>query len=214
MLVQQLLDGDHYARVVTLVRRPVPEQDPRHTVRVVDFRHLETFALPFEGADVYCALGTTMRQAGSKAAFREVDYSHVVRLAVMAAAGGARSFGLVSASSASVRSPFFYSRVKGEAERAVAAAGLPGVSLFRPALLTGPRAAPRRGERIAEAVLGRLAPVLRGPLAGLRPISAEAVARAMARIVPQAAPGVHVFESDAIRAVAAGVGDASLSHPL
>jgi len=204
-LVRLLLDDARYARVVTLVRRDVPVLGPRHEVYVVDFSRLETFAPPFERADVYCALGTTMRQAGSKEAFREVDYGYVVRLAELAAAGGARSFGLVSATSASEKSPFFYSRVKGEAERAVAAAGLPSVAIFRPSLLTGPRAERRRGEQIAEAVLRPLTPLLRGPLAGLRPIAAETVARAMAHVVPQAHPGVHVYEPEAIRETAVNV---------
>jgi len=203
LLVQHLL-SDGRSRVVTLARRDTPALGERHEPRRVDFERLEDAALPFAGADVYCALGTTMRQAGSKEAFRKVDYEYVVALATLAAAGGARSFGLVSSLGASEKSRVFYSRVKGEAERAVGAVGLPSVSIVRPSLLTGPRAERRMGERIAEAVLRPLVPILRGPLASLRPTEAAAVARALAAVVPQALPGVHVYEPDALRRLAPG----------
>lgn len=198
-LVRVLLAGGAYGRVVGLARRDVPALGPGHEPRTVDYERLGEAALPFAGADVYCALGTTMAVAGSREAFRRVDFTYVVRLAALAAAEGARAFGLVSALGADPGSRIFYNRVKGEAERGVAHTGLVSVAVARPSLLRGDRAEVRRGERIADAVLGAAAPLLRGPLARLRPIEAETVARALARVVALARPGVRVYDPDALR---------------
>ena len=203
-LVRVLLDSGTYERVVGLSRRPVGALNSGHEPVTVDYERLGATPLPFAGADVYCALGTTMAQAGSREAFRRVDFTYVVRLAALAAAEGARAFGLVSALGADPGSRVFYNRVKGEAERGVAHAGLTSVAVARPSLLRGDRQEVRRGERIADAVLGAAAPVLRGPLGRLRPIEAETVARALAATVPLALPGVRVYDPDALRR-AAGV---------
>jgi uncharacterized protein YbjT (DUF2867 family) len=109
-LVDLLLDDPSYDRVVALGRRPVVREHARLEQRVdtATERHGDAF----EAADVFCALGTTIRTAGSRAAFRAVDHDLVVRAAATAAAEGAGRFLLVSSGGASVRSPFFYSRVK------------------------------------------------------------------------------------------------------
>ena len=196
-----------YDRVVALVRRPAPPSpDGRVVPVVVDYEHLERTPLPFAGADVYCALGTTIDVAGSRAAFRRVDVTYVVRLAVLAHAGEAAGFGLVSAEGAGVDSAFFYSRCKGEAEAGVASVGLKSVAIARPSLLLGERAEVRRGERWAKRLLrpldGLLASRAAGPLRRLRPIEATTVARALASVVPQHLPGVRIYDADALRTAA------------
>lgn len=202
-LVRVLLEDDAYARVVTLARRDVPPLGPRHDPIVVDFDRLGEANVPFKDADVFCALGTTIKDAGSREAFRRVDFTYVVRLAALAATGGARSFGLVSAVGADHTSRVFYSRVKGEAERAVAASGVPAVHVFRPSLLLGDRDRPRLGESVAAALLRPLSRMLRGPLANTRPIFAETVARAMvAAALAETTPGVRVFDPQAMRRLA------------
>lgn len=202
-LVRVLLDGDAYGRIVALARRDVERLGPRHQPTLVDYDRLVDTPLPMEGADVFCALGTTIRDAGSREAFHRVDFTYVVRLAAVAANGGARSFSLVSAVSANPQSRVFYSRVKGEAERAVAASGVPIVHLFRPSLLLGERDTVRPGESVAAALLNPLTPILRGPLANLRPIFGETVARAMvAAALADDAPGVRVYGPDAMRRLA------------
>ena len=138
-LVRALLGGEAYEPVVTLARSDAPAQDARHRPLMVDYDQLPGLELPMDGADVFCALGTTMKVAGSREAFRRVDFTYVVRLAAVAATGGARSFSLVSAFGADPASRIFYNRVKGEAERAVAASGVPVVHVFRPSLLQGER---------------------------------------------------------------------------
>ncbi len=206
-LVGRLAQGIVYDRVLALVRRKGDMAAAGVAVPVVvAYEHLEHARLPFAGADVYCCLGTTMARAGSRAAFRRVDVTYVVRLAALAQAGGAQGFGLVSSLGADVDSLFFYSRCKGEAEKGVASLGLPSVTIARPSLLVGERAEARRGERIAEAVLGPLDGFLAsraaGPLARLRPISGADVAAALAAVVPQHLPGVRTYDPDALRTAA------------
>ena len=148
-------------------------------------------------ADVYCCLGTTIKQAGSQAAFRRVDFDFVVALASAAAQGGAQRLLIVSALGADPRSRVFYNRVKGEMEEAVRAVRVPKTLLFRPSLLSGPRAAPRFGEQ-AGLVIGALL----GPLLGrYRPIHGDLVAAAMLRAALDDLPS-QTFESPQIRALA------------
>lgn len=194
--LSQLLRDPAYARVIALARRPLAP-GPKLETRIVDFDRLDAAALP-RVDDVYCALGTTIRRAGSQAAFRRVDHSYVVTLARRAAAAGAAQFLLVSALGASPRAPVFYSRVKGEAERDVATLPFQAVHVFRPSFLTGERAEHRPGERIGIAVFRAIAPLLLGPLRKYRPIAAGTVARAMRAAAHRGGAGLQVYESDAI----------------
>lgn len=107
--------------VRALVRRPLPAQTQALGVREcrADFERLDEKADWFEVDWVFCALGTTIRQAGSQAAFRHVDFDYALSLALAARQAGVRHFLLVSAVGANTRSSVFYNRVKGELEDAV-----------------------------------------------------------------------------------------------
>ena len=203
-LAQVLLEGDAYGRIVTLARSERVQHDARHRPLVVDYDRLPALALPMDGADVFCALGTTMKVAGSREAFRRVDFTYVVRLAAVAATGGARSFSLVSALGADPTSRIFYNRVKGEMEQAVAALGFDSVLIARPSLLAGDRSALGQPPRTAE----RLALWLSTPFAGLipagvRPIKADVVARAMIQGMRQPPAGVRIIESGELQELGA-----------
>jgi len=195
--LSQLLSDAAYGRVVAVVRRPLPMNDPKLDTRVVDFDRLAAADLP-PVDDVYCALGTTIRRAGSRDAFRRVDHDYVVALARRAAERGAARFVLVSAIGADARSLVFYSRVKGETDRDVVSVGFDAVHLLRPSFLVGERSQNRPGERLMIRLFSGLAPVLIGPLRRYRPIAAAAVARAMRVVALRDDRGVHVHESDRI----------------
>lgn len=119
---------------------------------------------------VLCALGTTMRQAGSRAAFRQVDHDHVLALARRARDRGARAFGVISALGADAGSFFFYNRVKGEMEAGLRAMGWPHLVIARPSLLLGERREVRLGEELAKRLGGLMPP-------SSRPVQAADVAR-------------------------------------
>lgn len=187
-LLERLLASPRYARVTVWARRAIGRTHPRLKVEIVDFERLAR--QPLEAEDVYCCLGTTIRQAGSQKAFRHVDFDYPVALAGAAARSGARRFLVVSALGANPRSRVFYNRVKGEMEEAVRIAAVPKTHVFRPSLLSGPRKEARLGEWI-----GLVVGAVLGPLLGqYRPIHADKVAAAMVRAAEQDLPA-GVIES-------------------
>jgi uncharacterized protein YbjT (DUF2867 family) len=195
-----LLADPDYARVIVLARRAPHLSHDKLQTEIVDFEHLTSLPGPVD--DVFCCLGTTLARAGSKAAFRRVDHDYVVALAKLAQQAGAQRFLMISALGADSRSQIFYNRVKGEAERDVAAAAIDAWS-FRPSLLDGPRREFRFGERAGLAVMRILGPVLRGSLAKYRAIHADAVAAAMIRVARTGQPPPGAIESDVIARLAA-----------
>lgn len=181
-LLQELLADASIARVHALVRRELAGTHPKLTQHIVDFAALP--ALPAVD-EAYIALGTTIKAAGSQAAFRAVDADAVLAVARAAHGAGAQRLGVVSAMGADAHSGVFYSRVKGETERALAQLGFDTLVIARPSLLVGDRTAlgqpVRRGEEIGARVsrlIGFAIP------ANYRPIEARRVARALARAVP------------------------------
>ena len=176
-----------------LVRRALPAPGPNCQVLQVDFSALP--ALP-KAESALCALGTTIKTAGSQAAFRAVDFDAVLAFARASKAAGVRRFAVVSSLGASASSSSFYSRVKGEMEVALGALGFESLLIARPSLLTGNRAALGQPRRTAE----HLAMQLSAPLAALvpaawRPIAADSVARALLRALAQARPGLTLLDN-------------------
>ena len=190
-----LLADPAYAAVRALARRPLGPTHPKLSVDVIDFERLADVAVA-RVDDVFCCLGTTIAAAGSRAAFRHVDFDYPLALARGALAAGARRFLFVSAIGADPHSAVFYSRIKGELEEAVEALGYRCAVAFRPSLLSGKREQHRLGERFALAVLRPLRFALPR---NYRPVSAEAVARAMLRAAGATPAGFTVIESAAMQ---------------
>ena len=194
-VLSTLLDDPAYGQVHAWVRRPLARAHDKLAQQVVDFERLDRVAVPEVDA-VFCCLGTTLRVAGSRAAFRRVDHDHVLACARAARAAGAGHFLLVSAIGADARSRVFYSRVKGETEADVCALGYPSVTLVRPSFLAGERAEWRPGERLAIAVLSPLSFLVP---ARYRPVADIAVARALVDAAAHGRPGVEIIESDRLQ---------------
>lgn len=204
-LVDLLSAHPEHPQVRVLVRRPPAPG--------LDHPAVEALLLPpsdwgdpsvYRDVDtLFCSLGTTLRRAGSPEAFRDVDLRLVEVVARAAARAGVPHLQVVSSTGADSSSRFLYPRTKGEMEAVVRALPFESVLILRPSLLLGPRAESRPGERVASALLRPLSPLLRGPLASLRPIEAAAVARAMVHWALVPSPGVTVLESTAIHRLAA-----------
>ena len=202
-VLRLLLEDSAYAGVTVLARRELPLAHKKLQQRVVGFDRLAQIADFPRVHDVFCCLGTTMKQAGSRAAFRTVDYTYVVELARVAVRHRASQFLVVTALGADPRSRIFYGRVKGEAEEALRRLQFEGIQIFRPSWLVGARAKGRPIERMAGLLSPLVAWAFVGPLARYRPIKAETVARAMVRVAREAPRGTHVYESEDIRRRAA-----------
>lgn len=197
----RLLASPEYGRVIALVRRPLTIVAPTLQVEVVDFEHPERWR-PIAADAVFCALGTTIAQAGSQAAFRAVDYSSVLAVADLAAQGGARDFVLVSSVGADASSSNFYLHVKGEAEAAIAKRPFRAVHVLRPSLLLGDREESRPAERLFGSVAPILNPLLMGPWRRYRAIAAADVGTAMIEASLEGTEGRRVLFYDTIVALA------------
>jgi uncharacterized protein YbjT (DUF2867 family) len=199
LCLKLLLEDESYDRVVAVSRRALAVSHPKLQQEIVDFGALGEHPAWVCDA-VFCALGTTIRTAGSQAAFRRVDYDFVQAFAKWTHAGGAQSFALVSSVGANAASGNFYIRTKGEAEESVKNEGFRDTHLFRPSLLMGDRSERRFGESVAAAVMLPLQFALLGGLMRYRPARALDVARAMVAASSSPRPGVHVYEyTDIVR---------------
>lgn len=192
LCLQRLLEDPVFTRVVVLVRRPLGKAHPKLEQHIVDFAHLAEARDLFNVDKVICALGTTIKQAGSQERFREVDHDYPLALARLGLEQGARHFLLVSALGADSQSSVFYNRVKGDVEIQLRALGYPQVTIVRPSLLLGERRELRFGEEVGK----RLAFLVPGKY---KPVQADDVAKVLVQAARQDAPGVEVIESDQIR---------------
>jgi len=113
-LLKQLLADDEYEKIVVIVRKPININHQKLIQKQIDFDSIESLKLDFSVNDVFCALGTTIKTAGSQDAFYKVDFTYVLNLAKWCAANGVKRFLIVSAMGANPKSGIFYNRVKGE----------------------------------------------------------------------------------------------------
>jgi uncharacterized protein YbjT (DUF2867 family) len=200
-LLPLLLDSNHYGRVHVLLRRAVPDinASPKLQVHNVDFTRLPA-AFP-AADDVFITLGTTIKVAGSEAAFRQVDFDFVMNTARAARAAGATRLAVVSALGADAKSRIFYNRVKGEMQAAIAELGYESIVIAQPSLLLGDRAALGQAARSREMWAGRLLGSMSWMVPkGVRPIQAQAVASALLAATITAKPGVRVLKSGTMQA--------------
>ena len=197
-VVKALLDDARCETVWALVHSEPGLRHPKLHFRVVDYDNLTADMIPGRTTALFCCLGTTIRKAGSREAFRKVDYDYVVELARLARIREVDQMLLISSLGADPKSNVFYSRVKGLVEQQVREIGPPILSIFRPSLLLGERDESRPGETIGAVLLKLFRFLLIGRWRKYRAIEASTVARAMVHIAGQPGPGVSIYESDMI----------------
>ncbi|HEY6272166.1 MAG TPA: oxidoreductase [Terriglobales bacterium] len=201
--LQALLAEPVYSRIVLLNRRELKVGlHPQLIQRVVDFEKMtvDDFA---KADDILCALGTTIRKAGSQAAFRRVDVEYPLTAAKLARAGGAKQFLLVSSTGADPASKNFYLRTKGDLEQEIGKLGFQALHVFRPSLLLGQREEFRLAERVVQAIAPAVNLVMFDGLRRYRAIKAAAVGKAMVVAAREESKGVFVHEYDEILRLAA-----------
>lgn len=198
-LLRLALAHPQVGRIVAPTRRLLGAPDafgPRLANPVVDFERLPAEVDWWRADAAICALGTTVKQAGSQAAFRRVDHDYLVASAGLARQAGTPAFALNSSLGADPDARNFYLRVKGETERDIGALGFASLTIVRPSLLdTGPRPDFRLGETVGLAAAKLLRPLIPRRY---RPVPVAAVAEVMIEAALRAEPGMRVFESDAL----------------
>jgi len=197
--LQFLLASPEYASVTALVRRNTGIMHAKLQEQFVDFDKLTN--LPAVD-DIYCALGTTIKKAGSQRAFRRVDFEYPFHLAERSFAADAKQFLFVSSVGANSRSGNFYLRIKGELEDALRQLSFTALHVFRPSFLVGERKEQRTGERLGIMVAEALNFAMVGGLRKYRSIPAETVAKAMVKAATRGSLGVHTYECDEIEKLA------------
>lgn len=192
-VLQELLASDDYDRVIAVVRRPVLPPHPKLVVMETPFDQLDKTLAGIKASEAFCCLGTTIRQAGTKAEFHKVDYGYSYSFAHRLRQNGCRHLLLVSALGASASSPVFYNRVKGRLETDIEALGFKQLSIFRPSLLLGQRQEPRLAEALTARLSPLLTPFLIGALSRLHPIPGSTVAKAMVAAANKGGEGETLY---------------------
>ena len=195
-LVYYLSGSPEYSRIHLLVRHLTGNTHEKIIEHLIDFDQLQDFSLEERIDDVYCTLGTTMKKAGNKDAFRKVDLEYVVTLARRAKELGAHRFLVVSAIGAEPKSMFYYNRIKGKMEKAVRKLGIETTVIVRPSLLLGERKEKRFGEEVSAVFMKILRPFIPKKY---RAVTAEKVAGSMYHMALTAPPGLHILESNDIQ---------------
>jgi uncharacterized protein YbjT (DUF2867 family) len=196
-LLKLLLADPRYSRVHTVGRRAPSVTHAKLTAHVVDMANpLQLAGLP-KVDDVYCALGTTIKVAGSQAAFKAIDLDAVLMIAKAAVqANRATRLGVVSAMGADAKSSVFYNRIKGEMEAEVAQLGFESVSIARPSMLAGDRDSLKQASRPGEQIGLKLMTAFSFLIpANYKAIDAADVAKALHRMVTEGQAGVRIAMS-------------------
>ena len=196
-LMEYLLTSEYYDKVKAVVRRDLDKTHDRLEVIVIpDFDKLDDYKDQLHGNHVYCCLGTTMKQAGSKKNFIKIDLEYPLRLAqITGQYPEFESFHLVTATGANADSPLFYNEVKGKVEEAIIALGLKSLYIYRPSLLLGERKEFRLGEEIAKAISAFISFFVIGSRRGrLWSIKGQDVAKTMYLEAQGSEPGTHILE--------------------
>jgi uncharacterized protein YbjT (DUF2867 family) len=202
-VLDSLLDAPDFARVFAISRRPLGREHSRLANRIVQFDKMEAQLKGLTCHVAFCCLGTTLKRAGSEAAFRQVDHDLVLSFARVAKAAQAQRFVIITSAAADTNSKQFYLRVKGEVEKALEGMGFASLDILQPSLLLGFRRDLRPLELLATVFLPLVNPFLTGSRAIYRAISARTVADAMVGASRTGRRGVYRYTWAAIGQLAA-----------
>ena len=200
-LVQELLNSPNFDSITVLVRKPSFESHPKLKEIIFDFENESEMESLEPVNHIFCCLGTTIKTAGSKDAFRYVDFELPVRFAQWVEKINGDSFSIVTALGANSESSIFYNQVKGDIENKIKKMSIPKIQIFQPSLIMGPRKESRFGELIGKGIMTLLNPIMIGPAKKYRGIHAKTIAQGMVFHLANSGSGLSVFESDQIRSI-------------
>ena len=198
-LLQLLLEENHYEHVISISRRSTGVNHPKLKEVITSFDRLSNVKEDLIADDVFICLGSTMKKAGSKDAFEKYDYAYPLEIATIALENGAQQVSIITALGANSESPFFYNRVKGDLEKAMASLDYKSVNMLRPSLLLGERDENRMTENIAQSFYKALGWAFVGPISKYKAVEGSSVARAMLQVAKENKNGVNIFDSNTIK---------------
>jgi uncharacterized protein YbjT (DUF2867 family) len=199
-LVKQLLDDQQFEKVVVFVRRSTGIPNNKLEEHLIDFDKPEEWKYLVKGDVLFSALGTTLKQAGSKEAQYKIDYNYQYNFAKAAAENKVPVYVLVSSAGADIASRIFYSRMKGELERDIKKLPFSAIHILQPSLLVGKREKERTGEKVGFVLLNALNKF--GLFKKYKPISGGLVARAMINASLSVNSGIDIYTLDEVFALA------------
>lgn len=180
----KLLDDGRYDKVKVFVRNSLDISHLKLEEHIIDFDKIEIWKEFLTGDELYSALGTTIKKAGSKEVQYKVDYTYQYDVAKVAAENGVKKYLLVSSAGANYKSSNFYLRTKGSLDEKVQQLGFEKIYIFRPSILVGLRSEKRLGETIGIKIAGTITKIIPA-LKKYRPIEASRVAEAMIKTANQ-----------------------------
>jgi len=195
-ITELLLKDKRYSLVKIFHRRSTGINHKKLEEHIIDFDSLNSWKELLTGDELYSAMGTTIKKAGSKDIQYKIDVTYPLKAAEAAAENGVKKYSLVSSAGADKNSRLFYPRIKGELEEAVKDLSFDLLSIMRPSVLDGDRNENRMGE-----TFGIMAMNILGKIPGVskyRPIHARTVAKGMINSLNDHSGGLYVFESEEI----------------
>jgi uncharacterized protein YbjT (DUF2867 family) len=196
-LLNLLLESSQYAKVITFVKRDTGIKHPKLTQHIIDFDKPETYKELVVGDDFFCTIGTTINKAGSKKAFRKVDFEYPRQFAAFALQNKVQKYLIISSLSADANSGNFYLKTKGEIQDFLKDC----VAVLQPSLLLGNRTEFRFGEKVGAFFMKTLSFLFLGNLKKYKPIEGKTVAKALLKIAQINNTGFKIYESDVIQEI-------------
>ncbi|MCJ7466675.1 MAG: NAD(P)H-binding protein [Maribacter sp.] len=200
MVLELLLKNNSYNKVKWFGRSPVRIKNPKIEEHLGDLFHLDNFKKDFIADEVYCCIGTTKSKTPNKALYRKIDFGIPKNAAKLAKENGISTFTVISALGASIKSPIFYNRIKGEMEEAVLHYGIQRTYILQPSLIAGKRNEKRIGEWLFKQLMKVANLVLAGPLDKYKSIQPGTIAQCMVWLANNPYDRVRI-ESDEIRRI-------------
>jgi uncharacterized protein YbjT (DUF2867 family) len=195
-LLKQLLKDDDFNRLISFSRKQIGLTDPKLVQHSIDFNQISNYKELIKGDVVFCCMGTTIKTAGSKEAFKKVDFIFPTEFGKIAKQNGVKEFYLQSSLGADINSNNFYLKTKGEVEQILQQLNFNSFATFRPSMLLGKRSEFRFGELIGKVVMQLLSFLFIGKLKRYKAIHVNQVANAMIKQAKLNKPGNFIIENE------------------
>jgi uncharacterized protein YbjT (DUF2867 family) len=200
-LLELLGSDNNYERIIVFNRKEQVKKHPKVIEIVDDYSKLTAYTDNLKADEYYCCLGTTIKKAKTKPAFKYVDCQLPIEIGKLAKTNNVKNYKIISSVGASSKSNNFYLRTKGEMEESVSKLEIENLFIFRPSMLLGNRKESRVMESISKPIFVALGALLFGSLKKYKAIHGQVVAKAMIKSTLTFS-GLQIFESDKIQSIA------------